>query len=391
MAVVNGQLIIDGTPAFTLIQKYGTPLYIFLEQRIRDNCRTFLKLAQKYFKSQIYYSYKANYLTPICKIIVEEGLGAEISTEYEYNVALETHLSPSSIILSAPYKPPSLLQKVISKHIGLILIWQVDEIPEIAQYIEADQIQPIGIRIRSPLPNKQIGFSTDEPTIRELSDLIGKTEKLSLSTLQLHVGTQFDNQIFKEGIEHLLNTANQLEQHGITISQLDFGGGFPEASMLSEAELDNLFLLLYNILHDRGWENISCLFEPGRYIVGDAGLLLTQIIRTFSVDQHPWIMLNTGLHHCPRFSNSKFRFEIIHRMADPHDTPTSIAGCLPTDMDVFAKYYSLVKDTQKGDYLAIFNAGAYTLSWSTRFSYPYPLILFINKAEDSPFVISEVK
>ncbi|MFX1293227.1 MAG: diaminopimelate decarboxylase family protein [Promethearchaeota archaeon] len=390
LAIIKGKLIIDGTPAIDLIQKYRTPFFVFIEQRIRDNCQTILNLSKKYFNSQIYYSYKANYLTPICKIIAEEGLGAEIATEYEYDIAIQNNINPKSIILSSPYKPASLLKKLITNGIGLIFICQIDEISEIAKYVEDEQVIDIGIRLRSPRPNKQIGISLDQNITHDIIENLNKTKEFSLTTLQLHSGTQIDDQLFKEGINYLLNIANQFESHGITVSQLDFGGGFPEASSLSEEELENRFLLLFETLNDRGWQKVICIFEPGRYIVADAGLLLTQIIQVFNVENTPWIMLNTGTHHCPKFSNSKFRFELINRMSAPRNTSTSIAGCLPTDMDVFTKRYPFPDNVKKGDYLAILNAGAYTFTWSTHFSYPYPPIILLNKDQIIPIKIPQV-
>ncbi|HUX99900.1 MAG TPA: hypothetical protein VMV49_10120 [Candidatus Deferrimicrobium sp.] len=386
--MIKDHLIIDGTPASEIIKKNGTPLYIFLEQRIRENCQKILALSKKYFKSYIYYSYKANYLDTICKIIAEEGLGAEVATEYEYLLAIQNQINPKSIILSAPYKSHTFLQRVLADNIGLIFITQPDEIAEIAQF--AQKNQQIGIRLRSLRPNKQIGIEIKDETIQQIIVNLANTKNLSLTTLQLHSGTQLDNQNFKDGINHLFNVANQFEQQGITISQLDFGGGFPEASLFPEDELENLFLLLSENLHDRGWQKVTCIFEPGRYIIGDAGLLLAQIIRVFKVGKTPWIMLNTGNHHCPKFSGSNFRYELIDCISEPHNTPTSIAGCLPTDMDVLAKHYPFLKNIRKDDYIAIFNAGAYTISWSTRFSYPFPPMVLINGTQMTPIYLPKI-
>jgi diaminopimelate decarboxylase len=229
-----------------------------------------------------------------------------------------------------------------------------------------------------------LGFSGTREVISEIIDVLGKSENFLLTTLQLHIGTQLDDQIFRDGVEYLISIANQFEQMGISVSQLDFGGGFPEASKITEEELDNLFLLLYESLKERGWENAISIFEPGRYLIGDAGLLLTQIINLFEVEGERWIMLNTGTHHCSKFSNSKFRYELIDHMSEPHDTPISIAGCLPTDMDVFGKRYPFVKSVKKGDHLAILNAGAYTLSWSTRFSFPFPPMILVKNDQIEP-------
>jgi len=350
-----------------------------------------LKFSNKYFSSKIYYSYKANYLPAICKIVGSEGLGAEIATKFEYDLAIQNGIKPESIILSSPYKTTSLLVESIANQIGLIFLSQIDEITEVAKYLNDGQVQKVGIRLRSQRPNKQLGIYINKKKLIKIVNKLQKCGDLTLTTLQLHSGTQLDSQMFKDGINYLLDVANQFEQQGFTISQLDFGGGFPEAGNLSETDLDDLFLLLSETLHDRGWQKATCIFEPGRYIVGDAGLMLTQIVQVFEVDNIPWIMLNTGTHHCPKLSNSKFRFEIIDRMSAPHSTSISIAGCLPTDMDVFTKRCPFIDGAKRGDSLAIFNAGAYTLSWSTRFSYPFPPMLLINKNQITKLELPSMK
>jgi len=284
-----------------------------------------------------------------------------------------------SIILSAPYKPSSFLKRMIEDKIGLIFLSYYEEITEIANYLQDQLDQDIGIRLRSSKSNKQLGLVPDEKSIHQIINGLAKIDNLHLTTLQLHAGTQLDPQTFRNNVELLLNAANLFEKHGISISQLDFGGGLPEASVLSEADLDTWFLALSENLHTRGWQNVTCLFEPGRFIVGDTGFLLTKIVHTFHVRQSNWIMVDTGNHHCPKFSNSNFRFELIHQITASHNTPVSIAGCLPTDMDVLAKRYPFPKSYKKGDNIAIFNAGAYTLTWSTRFSYPFPPILLVSQ------------
>lgn len=354
-----------------------------MEQRIRENCQTLLKLSQKYFDAKIFYSYKANYLPAICQIITEEGLGAEVATEFEYNLAVQLGVPIDSIILSAPYKSPSFLQKAIQERIGLIIISHPLELKTIASMGAETIKQKIGLRLRSPRPNKQLGLNITKQNVIKILDYLSNPQ-LELTTLQLHSGTQIDAQNYKDGIDYLMNIANLLESQGITISQLDFGGGFPEAISISEEDIENLFILLLETLHDRGWQQVACLFEPGRYIVGDAGILLAQIVSTFEVRGSKWIMLNTGNHQCPKFSNSNFRFELIDRMSAPHNTPLSIAGCLPTDMDVLAKRYPFPDSYTQHDNIAIFNAGAYTITWSTRFSFPFPPLLLINKNQCTP-------
>jgi hypothetical protein len=124
-----------------------------------------------------------------------------------HNVALETQTPPSSILLSAPYKSPAFLERVLADQIGLIFICHEEEIAEIARFVKNDQVQPIGIRLQSPLPNKQIGVLADGKIISEIVDQLAKNTNLALTTLQLHIGTQLDNQTFKR---YLLFWSGQL-------------------------------------------------------------------------------------------------------------------------------------------------------------------------------------
>ena len=124
-------------------------------------------------------------------------------------------------------------------------------------------------------------------------------------------------------------------------------------------------------------------FEPGRYLVGDAGLLTAKVIR---VTDDRWIFLNIGNHICPKFAKSSLRFYNATRIEEPHKFKTSIAGIMPIDQDVLAKDYFFTNNLKEGDIVVVTNIGAYNLTFSNRFPYLLPNIILVkNKTATNIF------
>jgi diaminopimelate decarboxylase len=144
---------------------------------------------------------------------------------------------------------------------------------------------------------------------------------------------------------------------------------------MPEKQLRELAIILNSLLQsfDGSFKNIY--FEPGRFIVGDAGLIIAKVIR---VTDDRWIFLNIGNHICPKFAKSSLRFYNATKIEAPHKFKTSIAGIIPTDQDVLAKDYFFTDDLKEGDKVIITNIGAYNLTFSNRFPYSLPNIILVK-------------
>ena len=124
--------------------------------------------------------------------------------------------------------------------------------------------------------------------------------------------------------------------------------------------------------------NIECkevYFEPGRYLVGDAGIFVAKIINS---QKDRWISLNIGTNLIPKFARCSLRFYNASFINSAHKYKTSIAGIIPTDQDVLVKDYFFTKRINKGDLILITNVGAYTLTFSNRFPYALSPIFIVN-------------
>ncbi|MFX1233260.1 MAG: diaminopimelate decarboxylase family protein [Promethearchaeota archaeon] len=375
----GNNLIIDSVPIPKILELAKTPFFIFLENRVRDNIRSFCKVFRSKFRGiQVFYSFKANFLPEICRIIYSEGIGAELVGLPELKLALKIGFDPEKIIIGGPYLSRNLIETSIDVGVKEIIVYNLDyleKIDSIAQKL--NKIQNVCLRIRSEKFNTKLGINFTEDNLNQLAKLKKKLKNISISSILSHYTTQMNSiEQYNKNIRSLANNFEILSQSGLNIKNLNLGGGFPEASIMSEQQLEKVALSMQKQLSNFDLESKNLFIEPGRYFVGDSGLIIAKIINRTN---NRWIFLNIGNHICPKFAKNSLRFYNITQINKPHKTKTSMGGILPTDQDVLAKNYFFTREINKGELVLIMNAGAYTLTFSNRFPYSLPNIFLINE------------
>ncbi|MHA1376820.1 MAG: diaminopimelate decarboxylase family protein [Candidatus Helarchaeota archaeon] len=372
---------IDGFSSKNIVKKYGTPVFIYSENKIRMNCSNFLKIFKKYFKNFVaLYSFKANYIPQICDIIKSEGIGAETVTNFELELALKLKINSEIIQLGGVYLPDGTFKLALENHIGLISLCSYNQVYRLGNLSrDINKPQTIGLRIISPKYDRRIGINPIKDNLKKIIDLILKFPNLELNTIHSHYGTQnIVPSVYEENAKYLLLIADLLEQFGITVDQINMGGGFPEATIFTNKQLNETGQRILDVLKEKGWENKKIIFEPGRYLIGDAGILLSKVI-DIKFETEKWIFLDAGTNICPISSNSNYRFFCANKIDRPNESYLNIAGPLPTQMDVITKRTPFIKNVEIGDIIMILNAGAYNLSWGTLFPFPQPPIILIEE------------
>ncbi len=374
----EGVLLIDNILLNEILKTYTTPLMIFLENRVRNNINTFRKVFKSEFDNfQCFYSFKANFLPEICTIVQSEGLGAELIGLPELKLALKLQFPPNKIIVGGPYLPKELIKKCIQENIKEIVVYNMNDLIHINSFAKKSQkIQDICLRINTQKFGSKLGILLNHSNVLKLKKIIYECKNLKVTTLLSHYATQMNNfELFKKNINILLDSTKILSDAGIKIENLNLGGGFPEAVIMPENQLRDVAAKIKSIIsnHEINFNNIY--FEPGRYLVGDAGLLVAKVIK---VTDDRWIFLNIGNHICPKFAKSSLRYYNATRIGEPHKFKTSIAGIMPTDQDVLAKDYFFTSDLKEGDIVIVTNVGAYNLTFSNRFPYLLPNIILVK-------------
>lgn len=374
----NNTIFIDSVPFNEIISRHKTPLLIFLENRIRDNIRTFTKVFSSEFKNfHCYYSFKANYLSEICKIVYSEGIGAELIGLPELKLALKLGFPPNKIIIGGPYLSKELIELSIKSKVKEVIIYSLNDIKKINSVSQKlNCIQKICIRVNSQKYDSKLGVKLDRRKMSQLEEISNTSNNIKINSILSHYSTQMnDIEQYKKNIQAIVYNLKSLSECGINIDNINLGGGFPEATVMPQDQLKFIAKEIKTTLEESEINYRNIYFEPGRYFIGDAGLFISRIVK---VGQKRWIFLDIGNHICPKFARCSLRFYNASQISEPHKHKTSIAGIIPTDQDILAKDYFFTENLREGDKVLVANTGAYCLTFSNRFPYLLPNILLVK-------------
>jgi len=378
----KSEFIFDEVKYSDLEKKFKTPYFIFLEKRIRDNVNIFNEVFTSQFeKFQGFYSFKANYISDICKIIKEKGFGAEVISLPELKLALKIDFTPNKIIAGGLYLTDELILKCIQNDIKEIVVYTLPDLERIdAIAKDKNKIQNVCLRVVSGKYDTRLGVNINDRTTKKLNKILIKCKNIKLTTILSHFSTQMNSvKLLKKNCVSLLESLKKLENLSkIAIEGINFGGGFPEAVVFKRKVMEAFALSTKRLLEDHNYSHLNIYFEPGRYLVGDAGILISKVINTHD---NRWIVLNVGNHIIPKFARCSLRFYNLNNINETYNEKISIAGIIPSDQDVLAKDYYFTPSVKTGDKVLISNVGAYCLTFSNRFPYKLPTILLVKGKE----------
>ncbi len=377
----RNSVLVDKICLEDIMKNYRTPVMIFLENKIRENIRVFNRVfASRFNNFKCFYSFKANFLYDICKIVASEGVGAELVGTPELKLALKIGVSPSNIIIGGPLLSEELIEKSIENKVKEIIIYDLEDIQKVDSIARKYNLtQNICIRINSNKYQSKLGVVLNQKNTDFLCDALKSCTNIEFTTISSHFSTQMNNiDQFKNNFKIAIEATKKLKNNGLTIRNINFGGGFPEAVIMRENSLCEIAKELKKIIEESGISFNEIYLEPGRYLVGDSGVFLTEIVK---IEDDRWIFLNIGNNICPKFARCSLRFYNVSKISIPHKYKTSIAGVIPSDQDVLAKDFFFTETLNKGDIVMITNVGAYSLTFSNRFPYTLPMILLIKDSE----------
>ena len=160
----EGKIFVDSTPLDEILKKFNTPLYIFLENRIRENINSFINtFNEKFGNIQYFYSFKANYLPEICKIMLSEGIGAKLVSFPELKLAIKTGFSPDKIIIGGPYLPENLIESSIKNKVKEIIVYNLKDLKKINSVAQNyNRVQNVCIRVNSQKYDSKLGIISEK-------------------------------------------------------------------------------------------------------------------------------------------------------------------------------------------------------------------------------------
>lgn len=385
------QLRIGGLSASSLLQQFGSPLYVFDLDLIR--ARAIAVRAGLGPRVGLLWSIKANPSLAVTKALREAGCGIEIASLGELEVALRAGHAPAHIRFAGPGKTDAELDAAVAQGIGCVHAESADEVDALAAAAHRHARRQ-GVAVRVHIPGELQGarlrmsgtssrFGIDAEQVPALLQRIDRDPALELRGLHVYAGTQgFDAGAFVQQAQKLAELADRWERElRVRLPELDLGGGFGIAHYLGDPEFDFAAAMqgLAQVLsaHDR--PDRRWFVELGRYLVAPAGVYLASVTRSKVSGGIAHLVLDGGLHHCGIAAGQG---TVLRRpplvvaakaLAAPSTECYQLGGPLCTPQDQFAGTIQL-PPLQHGDPIAVLAAGAYGLSYSSTgfLSHPTP-------------------
>lgn len=379
----GGYLYIDGVSAIEIAEKFDTPLYVLIENRIRENFRRLKDaLIKHYSKIRVYYSAKANTSLTVLKILESEGAHLDAVSPGEVFLALKAGFQPERILFTGTSVRDDELNFLI-KH-GVII--NIDSLSQLRRLLKMHVPEILSFRV-----NPEIGAGHHEHVITAgKNSKFGIWEKdivdayrIALEAgvkrfgIHMHIGSGILSvEPFLLAAEKLLQIAHQIRRKlNITFDFMDFGGGLGVPYRPDEKPIDledfasRMLSLFKSQVKECGLGEPFFCVEPGRFIVCDAGILLTRVNTVKTTPYKKFIGVDAGFNTLirPAMYGSYHPIIVANKLNEPESEIYDVAGPLCESGDLLARD-RLLPEIQEGDLLAILNAGAYGFSMSSQYN-----------------------
>ena len=385
---VGQKLFVENSSVLNIAKKNKTPFYLYSSQQLKENYLNFAKTFRS-VKPLICFAAKANTNLTILKILAKLGSGVDVVSGGELLKATKAGIKPYKIVFSGVGKTEEELKIAINKQILLINIESESEAALINQIAKkANKKVSVGFRLNPNVDaktHKKISTGKAENkfgiSIKNFTAFYKSIEKfpyLKIDALSVHIGSQIlSDTPYKKTLKILLKVIRDLN---IKLKYVDLGGGFGISYDKNE-KIINLKNYAKLVLDFKKKLNCNIIFEPGRSLVGNTGILVSKIQYIKNSQNKKFIILDAGMNDFmrPALYNAKHDIVPINKEKIKIKNLIEFVGPVCESTCKFTKYKSYQKISEK-DFVAITNVGAYGSSLSSNYN-TKPLIaeILVNK------------
>lgn len=389
----EGHLEIGGCDTVDLAEQFGTPLYVMDENLIRRICRDYKDSFAMYYqgKGTPVYASKAFCCKEMCRIIKSEGLDLEIVSGGELYTALAAGFDPAHIHFNGNNKTCDEIRYALEQNVGHILVDNIEELHMIQKYGEVmNRITPVSLRIKPGIDahthqfirtgqiDSKFGFALETGEAMQAVKETLTLPNLQLRGVQCHIGSQiFDITPFEEAARVMLHFMDDVRKEmGYTIEILDLGGGFgirytdADEPVPYRDYMQRVSKVVHDTCRELSMQVPYIYIEPGRSIVGEAGLTLYTV---GSVKEIPgvrnYVAVDGGMTDNPRYILYQSSYDVLlanHADKTPDYTAT-IAGRCCESGDLIQENVKMAKP-KAGDLVAVLATGAYNYSMASNYN-----------------------
>ncbi len=372
----NNKLYCENVKIEDLAKRFGTPLYIYSYHTLISHF-TKLRDAFKSINPLICYSVKANSNLTILKALVGKGAGLDIVSGGELFRAQKAGCSPKKIVYASVGKTAHEIEEAIKAG---ILFFNVESYPELKniQQIAKRLNKAVNVSLRinpdvEPKTHKYITtgkltnkFGIDFKSAKQIILLAQAFSHLKVSGLHIHIGSQITkSEPYVAALKKVIAFIEELKEEGISLKYLNIGGGLGIIYDKETPQTAQKFSAKVLPLLKR--TGLRIIMEPGRFIVGNSGILVAKVLYIKNTPKKKFIIVDTGMNDLIRPALYEAYHTILPLNKIKGEEIADMVGPICESGDFIAKGRILPK-VKEGDYLAVMGAGAYGFSMSSNYN-----------------------
>ena len=374
----SGRLRIENIFLEDIAMKYGTPTFCYSANQIKDNLHN-LKNSFSKIKPFICYAMKANFNKEIVKLMAKNNLGVDVVSKGELKESLKCGIKNNKIVFSGVGKTDEEIKFALKKNIKQINVESEEELEEIENQAKSLK-KKINISLRvNPNVDAQTHdkistgrsedkFGISQEKVEKLLKHYKESKYLNINGLSIHIGSQICKiSPFKKAFKKIRNLILSLKKKNIFIDSLDIGGGI---GIIYEVNKDKVFKISdYAHLVEENFSDlgIEIIIEPGRFLVGASGILISKVIRVKKGKRKDFLIVDAGMNNLLRPSLYNSKHSIFPVKSSNKKTKYDVVGPICETSDIFRKSYALSKQ-EKNDLIIICSVGAYGSSMSSDYN-----------------------
>lgn len=375
----DGELFVEGVPLRSLAREHGTPLFVYSKRAMLDA----LSAYERGFSgrnARICYAMKANSSLGILQVFARAGCGFDIVSAGELERALSAGATATDIIFSGVGKTRAEMQRALAVGIGCFNVESEAELEVLSEVaVAAGKVAPVSIRVNpdvdpkthpyisTGLKGSKFGVPNERvlQTYRRAASLPG----LRVVGIDCHIGSQITaEEPYLDAMDRVLDLVALVEAAGIALEHIDFGGGLginyngeepPDAGALWAALLAKI--------DARGYGDRRLMIEPGRSLVGNAGVCLTEVLYLKHGEQKNFCVVDAAMNDLPRPA----LYQAFHAIV-PLSGGTGAGGRYDVVGPVCESGdwigHDRMLDVRAGELLAVMSAGAYCMSMASNYN-----------------------
>ncbi|WP_416959031.1 diaminopimelate decarboxylase [Streptomyces sp. Agncl-13] len=382
-----GDLAVGGVSLAEIADRFGTPVYVLDENEVRDRCRTY---RHAFPDAEVLYAAKAFLCRAMVHWMEEEGLGLDVCSAGELELAVTTGFPPERMVLHGNAKSPRDLETALRLGVGRIVIDSPSEIARLAAAVGPGGHQKVMVRvvpgisagshekIRTGTDDQKFGLSISDGYAQHAITRILDQPQLELTGLHCHLGSQITSvKPYLAAVRRMVGLMARLyEQHGLVLPELDLGGGHGIAYRPGDEALD-LTTLARRVRTELAEACAAArlpvprlIIEPGRAIAGPAGIALYHVLAVKRTGDQLFVAVDGGMSDNPRPALYGVRYapRLIGRHSTADPARVTVVGRRCEAGDILAADVELPDDVRPGDLLAVPVSGAYHLSMASGYN-----------------------